>query len=217
MAIRYDDNKILVAIDKFSKMTYDFLYWFYYSRKYKKIARKRAKILSRTSAYQNLSTTRIVTPAAGRYYDLSCIPDKVFADKILGDGVAIELHEPRIVSPVNGRIVTIAKTNHAYCIRDENGADILIHIGINTVKLEGMGFKNYVRAGQKVKKGTLLCRIDINYIKSSGFSPDTAMIVTNMKYMEKFKVYPRDKQKALTYDVIAYKYGEPKSNIYPLP
>lgn len=217
MAIRYDDNKILVAIDKFSKMTYDFLYWFYYSRKYKKIARKHAKLQSKDCLYQAKKTHRISTPVAGRYYDLSCIPDKVFADKILGDGVAIELHDQNIVSPVAGTIVTVAKTKHAYCIRDYNGAEILIHIGLNTVKMEGDGFKCYVKAGQKVKRGTLLCTVDLAYLKASGFNTDSAMIVTNMRNMKIFRVYQNKKRAPITNDVISYTYGEPESNIYPLP
>lgn len=217
MPIRYDDNKLLVAIDKFKKVSYDFLYWVYYNTKYRHISKKIDKEHRSNSFYRGKTTERIATPALGRYYDLSCMPDKIFADRILGDGIAIDLYEPRIVSPVNGRIVTIAKAKHAYCIRDEHGADIMIHIGINTVKLKGQGFKCYVRDGQKVKKGTLLCRIDLDYIKKSGFCPDAAMIITNMKNMTYFRAYPHAKRDALVYDVISYNYGEPKSNIYPMP
>lgn len=216
MPYKFTDDKLAVTIDRICKQTYDFAYGVYFNWKYRRIAKKEAKLQSRNSFYRKKKTERIATPVLGRYYDISCMPDRVFAEKILGDGVAIELYDHSVVSPVEGTIVTIAKTKHAYCIRDVNGAEILIHIGINTVNLKGRGFTCYVRAGQKVKKGTLLCRVDLKYIKSSGYISDAAMIVTNMKNMKFFKVYHDKRRPAIEYEVISYKYGEPESNICPL-
>jgi len=103
---------------------------------------------------------KIVAPVLGRVLELSEVPDEVFASKLAGDGVAIECEDNTIVAPANGVISLIFKTNHAFGITLEDGTELLVHIGIDTVKLEGKGFERLLQEGDKVKTGDPIIRID---------------------------------------------------------
>ena len=95
----------------------------------------------------------IISPQTGRITSLREIPDEVFSEKILGDGAAIVPEENIVVSPVDGEIVQLADAGHVYCIKSDDGLDILIHIGVDTIGMKGKGFKYFVKVGQKVKAG----------------------------------------------------------------
>ncbi|AVQ37464.1 PTS glucose transporter subunit IIA [Clostridium botulinum] len=122
---------------------------------------------------------KIVAPVLGRVLELSEVPDKVFASKLAGDGVAIECEDNTIVAPANGVISLIFKTNHAFGITLEDGTELLVHIGIDTVKLEGKGFERLLQEGDKVKVGDPIIRIDEEFIKSQGYSLITPVLITN--------------------------------------
>lgn len=124
--------------------------------------------------------SHILAPQDGRCVSVIEIPDEVFSEKILGDGVAIIPSENEVVSPVDGEIVQVAETGHAFCIRSSDGLDIMIHIGVDTVKLKGEGFKSFVKNGDIVHKGDLISTADIEFIKSKGFPIHTAMLITNL-------------------------------------
>lgn len=121
----------------------------------------------------------IVSPQSGTAIPVSDVPDKAFSDRILGDGIAIIPEEDEIVSPADGTVVQVPDTLHAYGIQTENGIDILIHVGINTVELKGEGFKSFVKAGQKVKTGDPIARVDLKLIKEKGYPTHTPVIITN--------------------------------------
>jgi glucose-specific phosphotransferase system IIA component len=129
----------------------------------------------------------ILAPVTGKILPIEKVPDKVFAEKMVGDGIAIEPSEGKILSPVDGTVVTIFPTNHAIGLTTKEGMEILIHIGLDTVELEGKGFKRLVEQNSKVKKGDPLMEFDIDVIKENGKSIITPVIITNMNNIKKLE------------------------------
>ena len=119
----------------------------------------------------------ILAPVTGKAVALSEVPDPVFADKVLGDGAAIIPAEGKIVSPVNGEISTVAETGHAYGFTSENGQEVLVHVGLETVSLNGECFKVYGKAGDKVKAGDLVAEVDLEYLKEKEINPITPVLI----------------------------------------
>ena len=122
---------------------------------------------------------RILSPVTGRAIKLDEVPDPVFSGKILGDGAAVIPSEGKILSPVDGEVASVAETLHAYGIRTEDGLEILIHVGIDTVQMNGDGFTGHVKAGDQVKKGQLLLEVDLEKVKAAGYDTVTPMLVCN--------------------------------------
>lgn len=129
----------------------------------------------------------ILSPATGKIIPLEKVNDAVFSEKVLGDGVAIELSDGKIVSPVDGTVSTVAETLHAYGLKSDDGTDVLIHIGLDTLKLKGEGFKSYVKAGDKVKKGDILAEVDLKHLKDKGFDITTPVIICSQDENSKIK------------------------------
>lgn len=121
----------------------------------------------------------IVSPCKGEVVHLSNVPDPVFAELMMGDGIAINPVEGRLYSPVNGEVVQIFETKHAIVVRSEDNTDILMHVGLETVSLEGVPFDVKVVKGQKVSKGQLLMDIDLEYIESKGLNKIIPIIIMN--------------------------------------
>ena len=151
-------------------------------------------------------TKNILSPQDGIIITLHEVPDDLFSDKILGDGFAIIPHDNKVFSPVNGEIFQIAETKHAFYIKSEDGLDILIHMGIDTVNLKGKGFDCNVKVGQKVKVGDLLATEDFNVMREGGFSCHTIFVITNMKIVKEVEVHEGEAKKletvALSYDLV---------------
>lgn len=127
----------------------------------------------------------IVSPIKGEVLPLSMVKDEVFSQGLLGKGVAIEPSEGKVVSPVDGVITTLFPTHHAIGITSDNGAEILIHVGMDTVQLEGKCFTPKIAQGDKVKAGQLLLEFDIKGIKEAGLPVTTPIIITNSdKYLD---------------------------------
>lgn len=122
---------------------------------------------------------KLVAPVDGKVVDLSQVPDQVFAEKMAGEGVAIETTGDTIVAPADGKVSMIFKTNHAFGITLSNGAEILVHIGLDTVALEGAGFERIAQEGQEVKAGDVIIKINREEITSKGYSLITPVLVTN--------------------------------------
>ncbi|WP_028392494.1 beta-glucoside-specific PTS transporter subunit IIABC [Bacillus cihuensis] len=121
----------------------------------------------------------IYSPVKGEIKPLSKVNDPTFSREIMGKGLAIYPEEGIVVSPVSGTVTTIFKTKHALGITSENGAEILIHVGLDTVKLEGKHFTAHVREGDFVQVGDILVTFDMNAIKSEGYDLITPVIITN--------------------------------------
>ncbi len=122
----------------------------------------------------------VMGPIKGKVIDITEVPDKVFSEKMIGDGVAIVPEDGLVVSPIEGEVVTVFPTNHAIGLRSKNGIELLIHIGLDTVELNGEGFKRITSEGARVKVGDQLMEFDMDYIRNAGKELVTPIIVTNM-------------------------------------
>lgn len=132
----------------------------------------------------------IYTPVKGTCIDISDVKDQAFASGAMGDGVAIVPAEDVIKAPCDGTISMLFHTGHAFGLEANNGAEILVHIGIETVNLNGSGFMPLVQQGQQVKAGEAIIQIDLDKIKAE-YDPTTILIITNQKPIKK-TVTPRD-------------------------
>ncbi len=121
----------------------------------------------------------IYAPIKGDVVPLSQANDAAFAGEALGKGVVIVPNEGKVVAPIEGTVTVLFPTLHAVGITGDNGVDILIHVGFDTVQLEGKGYKAHVAQGDKVKKGQLLVEFDMSYIEEAGYSLQTPVIITN--------------------------------------
>lgn len=129
----------------------------------------------------------LVSPMTGRIIPVEEVPDKVFSDKMIGDGIAIEPSDGKIVSPVDGTVTTIFPTNHAIGLVTKEGLEILIHIGLDTVELNGAGFNRLTEVDTRVKKGDPLMEFDPKLVVENGKSPITPIIITNMDKVKKLE------------------------------
>ncbi len=138
----------------------------------------------------------LTAPFAGEVSELQSVPDDAFAQKMLGDGFAITPAENVVKAPCAGEIVQIFSTGHAVGIKTKKGLEVLVHIGIDTVKLDGEGFKKLVKNGDEVEVGTPLIEIDLDFIKENAPSISTPVIVTNMEKVKSMEIVKKDKVKA---------------------
>ena len=125
------------------------------------------------------NTITISSPMTGKLVELKEVNDATFASGLMGKGVAIVPSVGEAVAPEDGEVVSLFRTKHAIGFQTDSGAEMLIHIGIDTVKLDGQHFEAHVEAGQKVKKGERLVSFDIGAIKQAGFEVTTPIIITN--------------------------------------
>lgn len=125
------------------------------------------------------SAINLISPLTGQAKELSQATDPVFASGVMGQGVLIDPSEGLLVAPVDGEVSVLFPTNHAVGITAANGVELLMHIGMDTVGLEGKGFTAHVKQGDKVKAGDKLISFDIDVIKSAGLVAETPVIVTN--------------------------------------
>lgn len=129
-----------------------------------------------------------VAPLKGKVVAITEVPDQVFAEKMMGDGFAIVPTEGMVVSPVDGKIVNLFPTKHAIGILSDNGREILIHFGIDTVNLKGEGFETLVSENARVVKGQPLLKVDLDYIKEHAKSTITPIVFTNLAAGEKIVI-----------------------------
>lgn len=123
-------------------------------------------------------------PLEGTFVLLEEVPDQVFSEKMMGDGVAILPQNNRLVSPIDGEVVDVFPTKHAISLRSNEGAELLIHMGLETVNLKGEGFEINVKNGDKISKGTQLGIFDIEKIKKLGYEVITPIILLNGDHYE---------------------------------
>jgi len=128
------------------------------------------------------------SPIDGEIVELSKVPDEVFSSKMLGDGFAVVPKGNKVYSPIDGEITVLFPTKHAVAITTEAGLEVLVHIGVDTVSLNGEGFTAHVAQGDKVKKGDLLLTLDLDFLKEKAKSVISPVIITNMDKVEKINV-----------------------------
>lgn len=131
------------------------------------------------SASTGVTRRNVSAPVKGTVVELEHVPDKTFADKVLGDGVAVLPEEGKIYAPVNGKVACMMDSKHAVALKSNDGLEVLIHVGLETVELKGKYFTAHVENGATVKEGDLLLEFDQNALKKAGYNLITPIIVTN--------------------------------------
>jgi len=126
-------------------------------------------------------TALIVAPVAGHVVPLDEVDDKVFASRALGEGVGIRPTNGRVTAPVSGVLVTVPASGHAFGIKTDDGVEVLVHVGIDTVRLQGKCFDVAVKKNQRVAIGDLLATVDLDGIRNAGYDPTTIVVVINSK------------------------------------
>ena len=121
----------------------------------------------------------VMLPIDGKVIPLEQLPDETFASAILGPGCGIEPTGKTVYAPFDGTVNQVASTLHAVGLTSEDGIEILVHVGMDTVEMNGKGFKALVKEGDKVKAGTPLLKVDLDAIRAAGHPTATAIIVTN--------------------------------------
>lgn len=126
------------------------------------------------------SKIKLYAPMTGELVDITQVEDITFAQKFLGDGVAIRPTDGTVVAPADGTVIQVFHTKHALGL-NVKGIELLIHIGMNTVELKGNGFEVFVEEGDKVKKGDVLVKVDLDVLKEHGYPTETPIVITNME------------------------------------
>ena len=141
-----------------------------------------------------IEVLEVFAPIKGYVKPIDQSLDEAFKSKALGDGVAIDIVDNKIYAPINGVIESVFPTKHAIGLSTTNGINILIHAGIDTVSLNGEGFKTYVKDGDAVNKGDLLMEMDPEFIESKGLSTQTMLIFMDLDDNNKLSVEEGDKE-----------------------
>ncbi|QJY41002.1 PTS glucose transporter subunit IIA [Vibrio cholerae] len=139
---------------------------------------KLKKLVSDDSA--NAGALDIIAPLSGEIVNIEDVPDVVFAEKIVGDGIAIKPAGNKMVAPVNGTNGKIFETNHAFSIESDDGVELFVHFGIDTVELKGEGFKRIVEEGQSVKIDDTIIEFDLALLEEKAKSTLTKIVISNM-------------------------------------
>lgn len=121
----------------------------------------------------------IASPIPGNVVSLTEVPDETFSTGVLGNGFAVEPSEEKVYAPFDGECEILADTLHALGLLSKSGVNLLIHVGLETVSLEGKPFKAHIKSGDPIKKGQLLLEFDIDAIKTAGCPTITSVVVTN--------------------------------------
>lgn len=134
---------------------------------------------------KKVKTATLVAPIDGRLIPLESVNDQVFSKKMMGDGFAIDPKDSNVVSPIGGKISSIFPTKHALMITSEEGLEIMLHLGLDTVELDGKPFAVSVKNGQQVTAGQKLATMDLNLIKQSQKEPTVITVISNMDKVKK--------------------------------
>ncbi|TFZ41112.1 PTS glucose transporter subunit IIA [Soehngenia longivitae] len=138
----------------------------------------------------------VKSPITGKIIKIDEVPDKVFSGKLVGDGIAILPQDNYVYAPVNGEIVQIAPQKYAIGFRTKENIEILIHLGIDTVKLKGEGFEVYASKNQRIKSGDKLIKVDWDFVSENAKSIISPIVITNMEIIKELKIIPNEYVKA---------------------
>lgn len=153
-----------------------------------------------SSALPGMARKNVAAPMKGTIVELEHVPDKTFADKVLGDGIAIMPEEGKVFAPVSGTVACVTDTKHAVALISDEGLEILIHVGLETVELQGKYFTAHVENGTKVKEGDLLLEFDLDAIKKAGYKTVTPVIITNSGNFVSVLPMPKEKEQVIPGD-----------------
>ncbi|MNI64534.1 PTS system glucose-specific EIICBA component [compost metagenome] len=144
-------------------------------------------------------------PANGELMDITKVPDPVFSEKMTGDGFAFLPYDGTIVSPVYGKVFNVFPSKHAVGIMSDGGKEVLVHIGVNTVKLKGQGFKVLVNEGDLVSAGQPIMEVDLDYVKEHAPSIISPIIFSNLPEGSVVELKKSGKLKSGEGDIITIK------------
>lgn len=133
---------------------------------------------------------KLMAPVTGMVIPLEQVPDQAFAQKMLGDGVAVRPEKGELVAPCDGKITYVPDTAHAIALTEEHGMEILLHVGVNTVEQQGKGFRALVKTGDMVKMGQPLLAFDQECLEKAGCDLATPMVITNGNKVGKMEKVP---------------------------
>ncbi|MDV3425900.1 MAG: PTS glucose transporter subunit IIA [Bacillota bacterium] len=148
---------------------------------------------------------QVMAPIDGKVIDLSEVDDRVFSQRLAGDGVAIASTGDTVVAPVGGKISFMFKTNHAFVITAANGVQVLVHIGTDTLNLHGEGFKNLKEMGDTVKIGDEILKLDRNFIEEKGCCLVVPVLITKPEEVEFLQMNIGDLVRAGQETIMRYK------------
>lgn len=151
----------------------------------------------------------ITSPLTGEYIEINTLNDHVFSQELLGKGIAILPSEGRVYAPFDGQVVMLFHTSHAIGLVSDENVELLIHIGIDTVNLDGKYFSPKVKTGDSFKKGDLLIEFDLQGISKAGYELFTPVIVTNSDLFDIEKI---GKKSQLTHDDVVFYLGKKEVN-----
>ncbi|MGM0369906.1 MAG: PTS sugar transporter subunit IIA [Bacillota bacterium] len=127
----------------------------------------------------DIAKEELLVPIEGQVVKLEEVPDQIFAQQIMGDGIAIEPSGSQVVAPFQGKITHLLETDHAVGLKTESGVEVLIHVGIDTVKMKGKGFASFVEEGDLVEVGAKLLEFDLDLVAEEAESISTPIVITN--------------------------------------
>jgi glucose-specific phosphotransferase system IIA component len=127
-----------------------------------------------------MRSIEVLAPFTGRVIPIEDVPDPVFADKIVGDGLAVEPTEGLAYAPIGGELAVFVGSGHAFAMRGPEGLEIIVHVGLDTVNLHGQGFEKLAEVGVQVEPGQALVRFDIDVIRASGYSLVSPVVLANL-------------------------------------
>lgn len=131
---------------------------------------------------------QILAPVTGKCVALDKVNDPIFKDRLLGDGCAVLPEDGAVVSPISGVITMMFPTGHAFSVKNDKGIEVLVHIGLETVKANGEGFRILKSAGDKVEAGEAIVIADIELLRKKGFDTITPVVITSRNEFSKFEV-----------------------------
>nr|WP_288753792.1 PTS glucose transporter subunit IIA [uncultured Anaerostipes sp.] len=129
---------------------------------------------------KNAKTISLKAVEDGRTIPMDEVNDQTFAQELLGPGIAIVPSNGTVVSPINGTIATVMDTKHAVCIQGEDGLELIVHAGLDTVELNGKYYQTYKEIGDQVKAGDVLLEFDLEEITKAGYDVTTPIVITNL-------------------------------------
>ncbi|WP_020111309.1 beta-glucoside-specific PTS transporter subunit IIABC [Rhodococcus sp. 114MFTsu3.1] len=147
------------------------------------VDREKAAEVDSSDATVTVGTVEITSPVDGTIVPLADVPDRVFSSGVLGQGFGVVPSEGVVRAPISGTVITAMKTGHAYGIRSSDGVEVLVHIGIDTVRMNGEGFTPSVARGDVVTAGDIIAEFDVTAVQKAGFDPMTLVVVTNSKQL----------------------------------
>lgn len=145
------------------------------------------KLTANDLGIQEQTNELFVSPLSGKVIELSQVEDQAFSNGLMGEGFAVELNDGKVISPIDGEVIMTFPTKHAYGIKNEDGLEILIHLGMDTVELNGEGFESLVNVGDHVKQGQLIANVDLDYITSKGKSLVSPVVITSKQKVNVIK------------------------------